>query len=209
MTRAVRSPDSPEDAQHRGERAPIRAESAVSIDEVSDDAPLDLMLFSYQKTAHRFMGGGDRPTILNLLIRAHLREADRFDDPFQHRVSVGDLYAAVGDAVRWARAIDLRLSKDVAAGADWWKPIENGELIPGTRFIRNAVEHDWAQALELEGLDTLTRAGVKHVCWASVEGSRTTGRRYYDEHMVGERVLLTLLALNVVLLNGALIVESK
>lgn len=173
-----------------------------------DAASLDLMLAGYRKALGHFQGGGDRPTILIPWIQAHMREPDRFDDPFEHPVSLAALYAALGDAVRWARAIDQRLSREMGDRC-WWQPIDNGELVPATRYARNAVEHDWAQALDLGGREeTLVRGDVmRHVKWARIDASRKTGRRYYEEYLLGKPVTLTLLALQVVLLNSALAVE--
>ena len=97
------------------------------------------------------------------------------------------------------RAIDLRYSKALAH--DWWKPHDNGELVPGMRFVRNAVEHDWSDALDLPEPE-MTRLSVKHVVWSPLTASRRNGRRQYEAHFVGQPVFLTLLALNVVLITG-------
>lgn len=72
------------------------------------------------------------------------------DDP-------GDAFVPLFEALNWAVALDQRTVAHFApdgksVGYDWPARIGHGAIVmPGVRFVRNSVHHQWSDALQLRG----------------------------------------------------------
>ena len=129
-------------------------------------------------------------------MKAHLLDPERNPDPGLDRVAYADLYGAMADALRWGRAVDQRIAR-LGDNPQWWRDHDEGEVVPGVRYLRNAVEHDYVDALAYDGDEPplANRRAVYRLVWASVEAKRNSGRWAYEKYLVGQPVLTTFTAL--------------
>lgn len=192
---------------------------------MTERASLDFLLLSNQKAVLRFMTGGERPGgLVDQAIR-HLDDPEGHSDPFGDPVSHTEIYNALGNALRTARIVDLRL-KELLGGSDWWQAIEappqpkpplsegiTPAAVPGLRYARNAVEYDGADLIGYRSGAPPERADrtliTRELIWADFEAKRGTGQNSYRREMVGESILLTLLALHVIFTAAALEVAGR
>ena len=162
-----------------------------------------LQLLAFSKSVGRFMTGGERPGHLNPQIVRYMQDPEDHPDPRDEPVTPGDLYAALGNALRAGRVIDLRLSEHLGGG-EWWREAEFGDRVPGLRYARNAVEHDQAELIAFPKAEpTLHGRSVARECiWRDFKANRQSGRASYQQTMVGQNIVLTLTALNVAFTQG-------
>jgi hypothetical protein len=64
-------------------------------------------------------------------------------------------YHPLFEALSWVASLDFRIAKLRAPGGellgeDWHTKFSGAEAVPGLRWTRNTVHHDWANALRLD-----------------------------------------------------------
>jgi hypothetical protein len=170
-----------------------------------------LLVTGFQRAANRFMGGGDRLRWLIQRELLHHEEPERFSSPFDDEISPHGLFCALFEALSWAATIDKRFRLDwPVAGGDprsWFLEFENGGAVRGLRYARNCVHHDWTQAIVLPAEHHGTPVRMTAISWEWLPclASRIPdpgGAAAYGEHLAGEKVAVSLQALNVVFVQG-------
>jgi hypothetical protein len=78
----------------------------------------------------------------------HFEDPESESDPFEDDFPVTGYYTALFDALGWANALDNRLRRDLSG--EWFTEIEGAESIPRIRWARNAVHHQWDEAVYLD-----------------------------------------------------------
>lgn len=134
---------------------------------------LDTLLAGYRQAYERWMAG---PRI------------DPDPDP---------AFFAIFEALNWAVSIDLRLKDTLLS---WPRAYDQHGYVAGFRYARNAVHHDWAEALWLDRRGALIPTPVPHAlfewCWLpELHSTRTGGLDQYRAHLSGKPVRFTLEAL--------------
>ena len=105
-------------------------------------------------------------------------------------------FFALFEALDWAYALDdvIRLIW-VPAGKplnfEWRDLVQDGEIMSGVRFIRNVVQHQWADAIRWDGERWVWRAATE-----LPSGGDQRLRPVYEELMEGRLVEDTLLTVS-------------
>jgi hypothetical protein len=165
---------------------------------------LEYQLLANTKAATRFYTGGDRPRHLIAREQQHLANPRAAISPFDDEVTECDVYLALSSALRAGRVVDLRVSSEVGS-SEWWKGAEDGGLVPGFRYARNAVEHDGIDPISYPaGTDDLPpRMRAARTRWRAIEARRQSGRSSFAKHLEGENIAASLMKFNWVLTQGA------
>ena len=114
-------------------------------------------------------------------------------------------YHPLFEALSWAASLDFRIGELWAPdgqpfGEDWYMRPGGADVVPGLRWARNTVHHDWANALRL---DTGGRRYPRHYplryfewVWRDTAelppNSRTKGKNDYAKLMAGQPAEVTL-----------------
>jgi hypothetical protein len=108
-------------------------------------------------------------------------------------------FFGIFEALNWAVAVDNRLRCDHPKKRAWASDDPDGAIVAGFRYARNAVHHDWSEALEL------TRAAVlpsplpmmlAEWMWVGkLSATRPSGLTQYRTRLAGQPVRFTLEAL--------------
>jgi hypothetical protein len=159
---------------------------------------MDMLIVGYMRAVGRFMTGGDRPGPLVERAVRHQLNPTRESDPFDDDVPMSAYYHALFEALNWAYTLDDRLRRD--AGSGWWKGVPDGGMIPGIRWARNCVQHQWDEAVYLdEDPANLPPRQINHSWrWRGDLAGRERdhhGRAAYAEHLADSDVLITLTTL--------------
>jgi hypothetical protein len=120
-------------------------------------------------------------------------------------------YTALFDALGWANALDNRLRRDLSG--EWFTEIEGAESIPRIRWARNAVHHQWDEAVYLDEKRTgyhrarSTSTGIG----PTISGDKRDkpGRASYAEHLADRVELITLTQLMPVFAQAALVIADR
>jgi hypothetical protein len=167
------------------------------------DVPLSRLVVSYVKAANRFMTGGDRPFYLNIRSFRLLRDPESSEpDPFDDPVNAADVHSTLAEAVRSARAVDVRVKRETD-DPEWWREYPDGEKVPALVYVRDAMEYQGADPVGLPPEPRWNRSMIEELTWLPLTESRRGGKvRYgvteYGEQLVGENMVLSLLEVMVV-----------
>lgn len=114
-------------------------------------------------------------------------------------------YHPLFEALNWIASLDFRIGKfwvpeGKSLGEEWHQRVDDALAIPGFRWARNAVHHDWANALELDpsGRRYPKRYPRHYFEWLWRDAtdlppnSRTKGKEIYLESMAGTPAEATL-----------------
>jgi hypothetical protein len=89
------------------------------------------------------------------MFAGYARAVERFDRAAKAR-QPRDAYIPLFEALAWAVALDSRTKelwvpegRDAPLGWRWRERVPGAELLRGIRYARNALHHDWADALRL------------------------------------------------------------
>lgn len=172
----------------------------------SQQQPLMNLILAFMEANNRAMAGGRSPALLS-----SLREVAPDHSTLSEPLPLFQLYAAVGDAVRWARSADNKIAR-VTGEENWWRDFDYGYLVPAIRFVRNAVEHDWSRAVAVPNEHpvggSIEADELQRVVWAEIR-SRRGGRREYQQHLAGQSLQVTLKELMVVYANAILDMDDR
>jgi hypothetical protein len=131
-------------------------------------------------------------------------------------------YLPLFEALSWAASIDYRVAALFVPDGikhppreNWHARIAGGEIVPALRWVRNAVHHDWADALGLdESGYTYPRTYPKVYFewrWRAADSlpanQRTKGRDAYVDLLAGRPARTTLAQLSVVFGFVAMLLE--
>lgn len=141
---------------------------------MEESVSIETLLAGYQQALHRWMAG---PRI---------------------NTAPDQAFFAIFEALNWAVAVDDRLK--VALPCQWPSAYDDQGYVAGFRYARNAVHHDWADALwlDLRGalLPTPLPFGFFEWCWRpALRSSKDRGLAEYRTHLSGKPVRFTLEAL--------------
>lgn len=164
---------------------------------------LEYQLLASSKAAGRFFTGGDRPRHLIARELQHVKNPETAISPFDDEVSECDIYLALSSALRAGRVVDLRVSSEVGS-SEWWEGAEDGELVPGFRYARNAVEHDGVDPISYPdgAADLPARMRAARARWRTIDARRKSGRASFIRHLEGENIARSLMRFNSVLVHG-------
>lgn len=114
-------------------------------------------------------------------------------------------YHPLFEALNWAASLDFRIAELRAPdakprGKDWYMREGGAEAVPGLRWVRNTVHHDWANALRLdtEGRRYPRRYPTRYFEWVWRDiadlppNDRNTGKDVYSELLAGRPAEFTL-----------------
>lgn len=160
--------------------------------------PVGALYVAYARAVNRFMTGGDRPRPLVERAVRHSQDPTSATDPFEGLVPVSAHYEALAEALNWAYTLDDRLRQDL--GHAWVDTSTHRALaatVPAIRYARNCVQHQWNEAIVIDGGETRgrVRRGSVLVRWApDLSASRRdpAGRAAYDSRLANRAVLPTL-----------------
>jgi hypothetical protein len=128
-----------------------------------------------------------------------------------------DVYMALFEALNWAVSLDDRLRREwpvnVSAGRDWWRHVDGGEVARAVRFARNAVHHDWSDAITLPGDPELAYEDIGPWLWRWKPSLRTArpdpdGDEAYRRWLAGRSALETLAQLSMGFMNAVSFVHT-
>jgi hypothetical protein len=163
-----------------------------------------LQILGFQHAANRFTGGGQ-----------HVRDLmpalwEWYDDPTAHNpfsdsVDPRHLHFALGEAMNYFASADWALGGASGLAECWPGSIDDGGIIGGFRFVRNAIHHDHAEAIDFgdHTFDGLTRGDVSRLTWAEPHSSQRRGREDFRQHLLGESIVVSLARLGAALWAGA------
>lgn len=162
---------------------------------------LDLAFYhlGYTRAATRFLAGGEQPGRVMERVRLHQRHPETVADPAKDQIPISAVFIALFEACNWSTSLDDRLRREwppsISPGIDWWQHVPNGGLARGMRYARNAVHHDWAQAITFPGDFDTGRFAVS--AWAWDEELRPDrpdphGEAAYKAHLAGKSAMVTL-----------------
>ena len=104
-----------------------------------------------------------------------------------------EAFLGIFESLNWAVALVDRVGRDADV---WRRGTPEGELIAGFRYARNAVHHDWSDALHVTPgamLPSPLPFGLFEWRWRpKLEAKRTTGERHYLSHLADKPVRFTL-----------------
>jgi hypothetical protein len=114
-------------------------------------------------------------------------------------------FFAIFEALNWAVAVDDRLKEAVPY---WPRGFDQRDSLLGFRFARNAIHHDWADALWLDRSGAVLPTPLPHAffewCWrADLHSTKDWGRAKYRTHLSGKPVRFTLEALESLFEKGS------
>jgi hypothetical protein len=117
-------------------------------------------------------------------------------------------FFAIFEALNWAASIDWRLAETAIMGEGWADAYTEGGVVRGFRYARNAVHHDWANALWVDRrgfiLPSPLPAAFFEWCWQPrLASAREKGIGEYRIHLSGKPVRFTLEALGAVYAKAA------
>lgn len=99
---------------------------------------------------------GDGVSTVNLMLTG-LRNAVRRLEIADSDQNADELFIAVFEASNWAVSLDDRIGMswrprggDTPLKAAWHAEVPGGHLIAATRFVRNRIHHQWADALRAD-----------------------------------------------------------
>jgi hypothetical protein len=108
-----------------------------------------------------------------------------------------EAFLGIFETLNWAVAVDNRLRTHVRRS--WASSYPDGDVLAGFRYARNAVNHDWAEALELTAgvvLPTPLPAGLFEWRWrGELSATRPSGKTQYKGRLAQQPVRFTLEAL--------------
>lgn len=97
------------------------------------------------------------------------------------------MYIPLFEVLNWTVVIDDRLKKEL--GDKWYTGIaknqREGLIIPGFRFARNCVHHEWASAVRLDNLPELLRDW----CWRTSDELTQKPEEYKNQRKAYEEAL--------------------
>jgi hypothetical protein len=181
----------------------------------------EVLVTGYMRAVSRFMTGGDRPGPLVDRALRHAEDPSTETDPFSDEIKVSAYYHSLFEALNWAYTLDDRLTRR-DLGPDWYKHLADDEdirdlakSVPAIRYARNAVQHQWDEAVYLDEEKAQgARGRTLNVYWywlPELGGDKRdpTGRMAYAEHLAGHAVLTTLTGLMPVFSHAAVAVADR
>jgi hypothetical protein len=141
---------------------------------------------------------------LRAQVRGYLGALKRFRTAAGGRDAIV-AYLPLFEALGWVASIDFRIGvlwtpEGRALGEDWPSRASGAEAVPGLRWARNTVHHDWANALRLdtEGRRYPKRYPVRYFEWVWRDvndlppNARTRGKDVYGALLAGKPTEFTL-----------------
>jgi hypothetical protein len=102
-----------------------------------------------------------------------------------------EAFLAIFEALNWAVVIDDRLKRELPEATAWAQHFPGGDAVAGFRYARNAVHHDWSEALELEPgvlVPTPVPAMLAESMWVNyLPAGKPYGRTQYQNTSRGAR----------------------
>jgi hypothetical protein len=137
-------------------------------------------------------------------VRGYAEAVARFRSAVAGRDAVA-AYHPLFEALSWAASLDFRIGELWAPngqplGEDWYVRPDGAQMVPGLRWARNTVHHDWANALRLDtdGRRYPRRYPLRYFEWVwrdtteLPQNKRTKGKNDYSKLMAGQPAEVTL-----------------
>jgi hypothetical protein len=109
-----------------------------------------------------------------------------------------EAFMVIFEALNWAVVVDKHFADE--RGRGWARPFGKQDLIAGLRYARNAVHHDWADALEVTSgvlLPSPVPAPSFEWRWRrTLAATRQGGESQYRANLAEQPVRFTLRALD-------------
>jgi hypothetical protein len=143
---------------------------------------------------------GPAAVTLETLLAGYRRAYERWMAGPRIEVDQDAAFFAIFELLNWAVVIDTRLQRVSAHRDRWASRYPEGGYVLGFRYARNAVHHDWADALYIsEGgvyLPTPVPFSLFEWCWRrELPSTKAHGRAKYRDRLAGKPVRFTLEAL--------------
>ena len=163
-----------------------------------------LQILGVQRAASRFLGGGQH--IRDLTPRLSKSMADSATgNPLDEQVNPHHLHLALGEAMNYFASADWALGEVSGLAKRWPTRVQDGALVDGFRYARNAIHHDHAKAIDFRDHSPgrLTRVDIFGLDWAEPESERLQGRNEFRRDLLGEPIFASLGRLICVLVSAA------
>jgi hypothetical protein len=113
-----------------------------------------------------------------------------------------EAFLTIFEALNWAVVVDDHLRRALPAGKAWSSGYPHGDVVPGFRYARNAVHHDWSLALHVTDgvfLPTPLPTGLFDWCWQPrLPATKPRGETQYRKHLAEKPVRFTLEVLDTI-----------